>query len=687
MRLHTDAFRLTAVSLAGLLAAAPGLAALPDEVIVTATGFPDASLDVAGNTSRIGPDRIELLNAAHVYELGTQLPGTWLSRGSGQEHLTAIRSPVLTGPGSCGSFLFLEDSVALRPAGFCNVNELFEVPAEQADAIEVIRGPANALYGSNAVHGTINVLLPTPGAQPGWLASGQVGPNDFYRARLRWDSGPGDDAVVAGLVYDHDGGFRDDSGYRQVKAFAKYRKRVATGDLELAFSGTGLDQETAGFIIGEDAYRDDALRTTNPNPESYRDANSQRLYARFTPAGNTAAGGWNAVATLRRSRMDFLQHFLPGQPTEDNGQESAALTLTRYRDAGGLRLTGGLDLEVARGFLEEFQSQPETGTPPRPQGLHYDYSAIQYLAASYLQANWALAPRWELSGGVRLEYLLYDYDNRMIAGNTRADGTACTPGCLFNRPADRSDGFLNLAPNVGLLYRLSERSSAYLTLTRGFRAPQAAELYRLQSRQDVADLDAETIDSAELGWRFQSSWARLGVAAFAMEKRNYILQDSNRFNVSDGRSDHAGVELDLLLQAGNGLYAAVAATWARQVYGFTTRIPGGEVITDGNDIDTAPRTLGSARLGWSGDRWLAEAEWLHQGRYFLTAEESVDYPGHDLLNLRGSWRATDAWSVTVRLNNALDERYADRADFAFGDYRYFPGRDRELFFEVSYRSE
>jgi outer membrane receptor protein involved in Fe transport len=240
---------------------------------------------------------------------------------------------------------------------------------------------------------------------------------------------------------------------------------------------------------------------------------------------------------------------------------------------------------------------------------------------------------------------------------------------------------------VGLLYRLSERSSAYLTLTRGFRAPQAAELYRLQSRQDVADLDSETIDSAELGWRYQSSWARLGIAAFAMEKRNYILQDSNRFNVSDGRSDHAGVELDLLLQAGNGLYAAVAATWARQVYDFTTRIPGGEVITDGNDIDTAPRTLGSARLGWSRDRWLAEAEWLHQGRYFLTAEQSVDYPGHDLLNLRGSWRATDAWSVTVRLNNALDERYADRADFAFGDYRYFPGRDRELFFEVSYRSE
>ena len=33
--------------------------------------------------------------------------GVWLSRGSGQEHLTAIRSPVLAGAGSCGDFIEL----------------------------------------------------------------------------------------------------------------------------------------------------------------------------------------------------------------------------------------------------------------------------------------------------------------------------------------------------------------------------------------------------------------------------------------------------------------------------------------------------------------------------------------------------------------------------------------------------
>ena len=38
----------------------------------------------------------------------------------------------------------------------------------------------------------------------------------------------------------------------------------------------------------------------------------------------------------------------------------------------------------------------------------------------------------------------------------------------------------------------------------------------------------------------------------------------------------------------------------------------------------------------------------------------------------------------MRLNNLTDRSIADRADFAFGNYRYFPGRGREFFAEIQY---
>jgi outer membrane receptor protein involved in Fe transport len=71
----------------------------------------------------------------------------------------------------------------------------------------------------------------------------------------------------------------------------------------------------------------------------------------------------------------------------------------------------------------------------------------------------------------------------------------------------------------------------------------------------------------------------------------------------------------------------------------------------------------------------------------VDASNANEYGGHDLLNLRVSWRATDNWLAVLRVNNVTDRAYADRADFAFGNYRYFPGRGRTLFVEVRYQTE
>ena len=54
--------------------------------------------------SSIDSFELKKLDAQHPKQIFRRLPGIWISRGSGQEHLTAMRSPVLTGPGACGSF-------------------------------------------------------------------------------------------------------------------------------------------------------------------------------------------------------------------------------------------------------------------------------------------------------------------------------------------------------------------------------------------------------------------------------------------------------------------------------------------------------------------------------------------------------------------------------------------------------
>jgi outer membrane receptor protein involved in Fe transport len=657
------------------------------EIVVTGQRREQSALAHSGSIELLDGALIDNVFHQHIHQLMTRVAGVWVSRGSGQEHLTAIRSPVLTGPGSCGAFLFLENGVPIRPAGFCNVNQLFEIDTEQAQSIEVIRGPGNALYGSNALHGIVNVLMPMQGNRSAAHGILEVGVNRFLRLQAELPGNP-QSPHFAGFSLSDDGGFRDDSGYRQIKIHANTTRDFLDGEFTAAFSATDLDQETAGFIVGEDAYRDPAVNRSNPNPEAFRQAASQRLYGIWSKS--TARYAIDVRPFLRHSDMRFLQHFLPGQPLEENGHVSAgvisALTFTADRHTS----IAGIDVEWSRVDLTETQFAPAEGSDflveTRPEGLHYDFEVVSAGIAAYIQSDVDITRDLTLAFGLRGEYLHYDYDNRMLDGNTREDGTPCGfGGCLYTRPADRTDSFFNLAPKASLNYRLAPMTALYLAAARGFRAPQMTELYRLQSGQQVADLDSERIDSVELGLRYDSELLSLDLAAFFMRKRNSVFRDAQGFNVNGARTRHDGVEAALDWQFAGAWSLAVGATYARHRYDFDTIAARGESFVSGRDVDTAPRWMGSTEISYDGgDRLRASLQWVSMGRYYIDAENRFDYPGHDLLNLRAAFGLTRSLTVTARLNNLADVDVADRADYAFGDYRYFPGRGRELFVEFRY---
>jgi iron complex outermembrane recepter protein len=662
-----------------------------DEIIVTATRQSDRLRTYAGSVSVITADDIARIGSTHHSELINRAPGALIQRNSGQESLTAIRSPVLTGPGSCGVFLFLEDSVPIRPVGFCNVNELFEVNSEQANGIEVLRGPAGVVYGSGAMHGAVN-LIQAPAAQRGSSLALEGGPDEFYRAKAVLQGSAADTDFRAQGVVTHDGGWRAQSGQEEQKLNLAVSRELDTAKWGVSLAATNLNQETAGFIQGRDAFRDEAISRSNPNPEAFRDAYAVRLVGHYErPVANGAQ--LDIRPYVRSSRMEFLQHFLIGKPLEENGQDSLGV-LTSFSTTlrTSTKLITGVDLELADGFLQETQAGPATDGAPaanliRPAGKHYDYDVASSVAALYGQLSQPLGEQLELSGGLRFEYVDYDYDNRILAGNTRDDGTRCTPaGCLYSRPADRDDKFTNLTARVGLAWSITPAHTLYLTAGRGYRAPDTSELYRLQRTQSAADLQAEELDNVEIGARGNLGAFRYSLAAYRMDKDHVIFRDANGFNISDGSTAHRGVEYELSWALLENLSLSATGTYAKHTYEFDRAVEGGETIVAGRDVDTAPRNIHAARLNWSFlSKANAELEFQSVGSYFADAANANKYGGHELLNLRLGWELTASWAATLRLNNLTDRDYADRADFAFGNFRYFPGRGRTLFAEIRYQ--
>ncbi len=645
-----------------------------EEIVVHADASVAAIQGTAGSVATVDADALHLTRASHVHEVMVRVPGVWISRGSGQEHLTAIRSGVVTGAGACGEFLYLENGVPIRPPGFCNVNNLFELNTEQAVAIEVVRGPASALFGGNALHGVINVVTAT--SAEGWQGSVEAGPYRYLQTRVKG----GGAGWRLDALSTSSSGYRDDTGYGQQKVHAGARGAMDGWDVATTVTATLLNQETGGFVRGFEAYDSD-LRSTNPNPEAYRDAWSARATSVWSRE-LTSSATLTVTPYLRRSSMAFLQHFLPGQPLEENGQRSVGLHVRLGAD-GGWRWTAGAVVDAFDAWLSERQEGPTRGSPfllaTRPTGTHYHFRVGGLTLATYYDAGIDLATDLELVASARLERNSYAYDNMHLDGNTRDDGSECGfGGCLYTRPADRDDAYMNAAGRLGLHWSPADHRGFYVVSGRGFRPPQTTELYRLQRGQLATDLDSETLRSMEAGMRGVGDRLDYAVALYAQTAEHLIFRDANGFNVSDGRTESTGIEVAMAWSAGAHTLD-VAATHARHRYGFTRDVSGGERIVDGNAVDTAPRWLGSARWRFETDRGVSEFEFAYLGSHFLNASNTARYDGHRLLNWRGAWDVTPRVRLFARLLNLLDVSHADRADFAFGSYRYFPGMPRRLY--------
>ncbi|MGQ9425984.1 TonB-dependent receptor [Gilvimarinus sp. F26214L] len=676
--------------LVSTLLLAPSLATVAqtpsiDEIVTTAQRR-DAQFDTAGNIARLNQETLEQIGHLHIQDALVRVPGVSFHQGDGQEYLPSIRSAVMSGAGACGAFLTAQDGVPLRAAGFCNINELFEAYTEQAARVEVVRGPGNALYGSNALHGVINVIMPSVPAEAESRFGVELGSNDYRREDFYYGTRSGDQGVLVNLTTTHDGGWRDDAYYDQQKLQLRHEVELDNWSITTTFAATNLNQETAGYIEGYKAYEDDDLITTNQNPEAYRDAQSFRLYSRMA---RQVSDTQSFVITpyVRKTEMEFLQHFLPQTPLEENGQDSAGFMFTWYDDVSNrVQWLAGFDAELTDGWLRETQSAPTMG--PFPTGRHYDFQVDALQMAPFAQLTWGFADRWRLTAGLRYEIMRYDYDNKMIAGNTAADGTPCAPadGCRYSRPADRKDDFDNWSPQVGLLFDLTESQQLFVNVANGFRAPQATELYRLQGGQQIAHLDPEEVLSLELGARGGWDGFRYQFSIYAMEKENVIFRDTNlRNNLGDGETDHLGVELELGYQLSERWDLGLVANYAEHEYANDQSLSRQSIA--GNQEDSAPRHFGTAHLGWQiGGGARAELELVHMGSYYTDPENRHHYDGHDLLNLRSQWDVSKAVRLSLNILNLTDENYANRADWTgFGGDRYFPGQPRSAYFGVDLR--
>jgi outer membrane receptor protein involved in Fe transport len=583
-------------------------------------------------------------------------------------------------------YLFLEDGVPTRSTGFFNHNALYEVDLPHAGRIEVLKGPATALYGSDAIGGVIDVETRAPTRRPAAQAYAEGGHNGWSRALLSASGTHGSHGLRAALNLTRTDGWRDGTGYERQSGTLRWDHSLPRGLLKTVISFSRIDQETAGSSA---LLRDDYLgdRTINYTPISLRNVRAIRV----SSALDVLVGETRLSLTpfLRWNEMELLPNWsLTYDPTiYTTGHRSAGLLLRASRELGPLRsrIIAGADADYSPGGREEFRIDPvregRMFTAYSVAEPLYDYDVTYRSISPYLQLETNPIDRLHVTAGLRYDRMAYDYGTHLDAIATGR----------WRRPPDARIAYEHLSPKLGVIYEFGAGLAAYANYVHGFRVPSEGQLFRQGSAANTVGLQPVVANSFEVGARGET-FGRIGYtfAAYRMEVGNdiltYIRPDGIRETQNAGRTLHRGLEAGLGMAVAPRLRADVA--WSLAQHSYLEWRPAAEVDYRGNEQESAPNVLASARVAYSprllGSGQVA-AEWTHVGRYWMDAENSHRYPGHDLYSISSSLPVGRHLTVIARMMNVTDERFAESASYtqARGE-EFAPGLPRTVYVGLQY---
>jgi iron complex outermembrane receptor protein len=357
-----------------------------------------------------------------------------------------------------------------------------------------------------------------------------------------------------------------------------------------------------------------------------------------------------------------------------------------------LTLTAGLSWERLQEDRRGFRNF--VGTTLGVLGaLRRDEANKVQSADQYAQAEWAPAPRWRLSAGLRHSRVAFDSsDHYVVAGNPDDSGSV---------------SYSATSPVLGVVFHASDAVNLYASLGKGFETPTLNELAYRPSGATGLNLNLQSASSRqwELGVKSQlgDDWA-LNAAYFRARTSNEIAVLANTGGRSVfqnvGSTTREGVEATLSGRWQGGWSAYASASYLDAFYGDSfltcTAAPCATPTTRiaaGNRIPGIPRASVFAELAWAHRPWGLETalEFRRVGRIYVDDSNTDAAPGSSVFNVRVSLaQNVGRWSLRefLRVDNVGDRNAVGSVIVNEGNSRFFepaPGRTWLLGLNAAYR--
>jgi len=648
--------RRTAFAAACALCASTSHAQNDDEaaVVVTATRFPALDPRVPAITSVITREELRANPAVSLPELLRNRAGLEVRGLNGILGIDATVDLRGFGESAGSNTLILLDGQRLNPADSGAVT-WSSIPLESIRRIEIVRGGGTVLYGDRATGGVINIITDKSG-QPSASATASAGQYG-YRAVQASAAGSGESAYFS--VF---GQYRESDGYRRNN---QQDQRAASG--------------RAGYRWGSDAeaFLDYSVYSdSNGSPGALFRAQyeSDPRQARFA-FDTQSREGWRLrpgvvyelAPTLRlEAEASFddarLRSDIPSGLYRDTRDREGSSLTPRVRWRHGL---GALSSETVAG-VDLYDGDVEARSESGYVGANRQ-TAEQASRAFYFQNTTELTQELALTLGFRTQRVRQEATDE--AAGLRGEATRTRNAGEIGASWQATDQ-LRLVARAGQTFRFANLDELF-----GFDPFTFVPVFR-------GDLKPQHGTNYEIGADWRSGPVRLKSALYQLDLRDEIGFDYVTFtNDNLPRTRRTGFEIEADWQPAQTWRIGAAYTWQDPTFR--------EGPDAGKAIPLTARHKGSLSLRWNGADWgnhtvsvVAVGERWYGGDTANTRERLASYA---VVDYQGSWDLRP-WTLTVRLLNAFDKRYAPFAGYSVfaRDYFYYPADGRAAFLSARY---
>lgn len=673
-------------------------------VIVTASREKQARKEAPIAISQINSTQIKDTKATALYQLLNKVAGVYMVDLGNEQHTMAIRQPITYN----ALYLYMEDGLPIRPTGIFNHNSLYEINMSGVKDIEVIKGPASSLYGSNSIGGAVNFITQTP--PEGYAGNISLQGNNYNYRRV--DANAGFTSGKFGLYV---GGYvaHQKDSWQDYSNFDKYSANIKTTydfnnntKLTTSASYNYLNTQTPGSLDSARFYnrsyssnqrftyrKVEAFRANSRLDHKWDDKNSS-FFTVFFRDNSTAQLPSYYIADVRNSTGQYLSSN--GQQNDQKFRSYGFLTQHRTNfDFLHSRLIVGayLDDSPSSYYAQSLNIQKDLAnnyyTGFTNTGNYIDnYKIRLFNTAVYTQYEIKPIDPLRIVMGLRYDRVHYDFDNGLAAGKTKYK-------------QQEINDFNILAPKLGLTYDLGGNKGIYANYSLGFQPPETGDLY---SAIQQVPLKQATFDNYEIGGWFSALDKKMyfELSLYDMEGHHEIisqlLPDNSTQNTNAGATRHRGVEYSLTYAPVSELTFRFSGTNAKHTYidyseiakNYTT----GQSYTinyDGKRMNNAPAWIANSEITYKPQYFPGfriAAEWQHIDQYYTNPANTKTYSGYNLYNLRLGYefkqdllKGAGLWFNVLNLTNKL---YATTVSSnQYGD-TYNTGAPRIFSLGVSY---